>query len=280
MQRIADKTKKKETLLQELRACCHAIEMAHGVGSAHIGLKKQHVKGLKERYDEQRAHVHAIHAANVAGQLPPGAQLHVGLDCELMSAVRTRAAYLETLVLEKLSAPLRPRSLAVVLTRCTEQLNDAIGQRNEVVQRLPTMPMEERFARVFGLRLPEGFDNQYRDYVDASYQYTDDSIHFSRMICDDLTIYGGRVREAYQKTLKRRERRHVMMVPVVHWTDQEHEGLLPPKENYSSWYTGFLYRVPHTKGRVLAKAWHALRRLVRAGLKHASCGLRMHYAAR
>ena len=100
------------------------------------------------------------------------------------------------------------------------------------------------------------------------------------MICDDLTIYGGRVREAYQKTLKRRERRHVMMVPVVHWTDQEHEGLLPPKENYSSWYTGFLYRVPHTKGRVLAKAWHALRRLVRAGLKHASCGLRMHYAAR
>jgi len=163
VQRIADKTKKKETLLQELRACCHAIEMAHGVGSAHIGLKKQHVKGLKERYDEQRAHVHAIHAANVAGQLPPGAQLHVGLDCELMSAVRTRAAYLETLVLEKLSAPLRPRSLAVVLTRCTEQLNDAIGQRNEVVQRLPTMPMEERFARVFGLRLPEGFDNQYRD---------------------------------------------------------------------------------------------------------------------
>src|SRR5262249_40695356 len=96
VQRIADRTKKRDSLLQELRTCCAAIEIAHSIGSTYLSLKLQHVRALKARYDEQRAEVHAFHEARVAGRLAPGAELRIGLDCELMDPVRTRASYLET----------------------------------------------------------------------------------------------------------------------------------------------------------------------------------------
>ena len=263
IQRIAEKAKKRDGLLQELRTCCHAIEMAHNVGNTYIELKRQHVKALKELYDTQRAEVHALHAANAAGALPPGLQVHIAFESDLMNPVRTRAAYLESLVLEKMSAPVRPRSISVMLTRATEQLNETIELRNQVLSRLSQMSHQERFARMFGLPVPAGVDNLYRDYVDGIHQYTDDSIHFARMVGEDLYEYGKRVRKEYQDALPRRQRRDVMMVPVVYWTDEENAHLLPSKEKYTSWYTGFVYRIPRTKGRRFAKAWLWLRKAAR-----------------
>ena len=108
-----------------------------------------------------------------------------------------------------------------MLTRTTEQLNEMIELRNDVLRRLGPMSDQERFARMFGLPVPGGIDNLYRDYVDGIHQYTDDSIHFARMVADDLCEYGKRVRKKYQDALPRRQRRDVMMVPVVYWTDGE-----------------------------------------------------------
>ncbi len=150
-----------------------------------------------------------------------------------------------------------------MLTRTTEQLNEMIELRNDVLRRLGPMSDQERFARMFGLPVPGGIDNLYRDYVDGIHQYTDDSIHFARMVADDLCEYGKRVRKKYQDALPRRQRRDVMMVPVVYWTDGENAHLLPSKEKYSSWYTGFVSRVPRAKGRRFAKAWLWLRKAAR-----------------
>jgi hypothetical protein len=144
-----------------------------------------------------------------------------------MDPVRTRTSYLETLILEKMSAPTRARALAVELARCTDQLNENITHRNEALKRFQGMPHDERFARTFGLRVPEGSDNLYRDLLDGIYDFTDNSIHFSKMICDDLTAHGHRVRGAYQRCLRRGARRGVIKVPEVNWSDAEELGLMP-----------------------------------------------------
>jgi hypothetical protein len=260
-QRIADRTKRRDHLLQELRTCCAAMETAHGVGNVYAGLKKQHVQELKARYDRQHATMHAFNEANNRGVLPPGRQLHLGLDFQRMDLVRSRAAYLETLVLEKMSATVRARSASVALTRSAEQLNECIGQRNDLLKRLQEMPNNERLARMFGLPLPDGVDNLYRDYVHGIYDYTDDCIHFSRVICEDLAAHGHRVRETYQACLRRRSRRHVMQVPEITWPRTE--GLIPPKDKYKDWYSGFVFRIPRTRGRRLEKCWYGVKRLGR-----------------
>jgi hypothetical protein len=263
IQRITERAKRRDMLLDELRTCCHAIDMAHGVGSTYLNLKKQHVRELRESYDELRHTIWDFHEQKEAGTLLPGMKLHVGIDFQFINQVQTRASYVETLVLEKISAPVRVRSAAVSLARCTEQLNVSIQQRNDLIPQLAASEESERIGRVFGLPIAQGRDNTYADYVDSIYQYTNDSIYFARVVVDDLTTYGKRVREAYQKQLPRKLRQDVMTVPRVVWTDPEYEGLIPPAENYASWYSGFVYRIPRTRGRRFAKLWYCSRKSLR-----------------
>jgi hypothetical protein len=236
VQRIADRAKRRDYLLQELRTCCAAMETAHGVGNVYTGLKNQHVGMLKARYDEQRATIHAINDARNAGAPAPAEPLYVGLDFGRLDAIRSRAAYLETLIMEKMSAPIRARSASAALTRSEEQLNECIAQRNDIIVRVQGMPDNERLARIFGLPLPNGVDNSYRDIVTGIYDYTDDCIHFSRVICEDLATHGHQLRKAYQACLRRGARRRVMQVPEVIWP--EGGDLIPSKHKYKSWYAG------------------------------------------
>lgn len=60
-QRIADKVKVRDQLLDEVRSCNIAIELAHGICSTFLNLKEQHVERLQEDYLAQRAIVHAHH---------------------------------------------------------------------------------------------------------------------------------------------------------------------------------------------------------------------------
>jgi hypothetical protein len=259
VQRIADRAKRRDYLLQELRTCCAAMETAHGVGNVYAGLKKQHVRNLKARYDEQRAVVHAHNNARNAGARLP--EIQIGVDLQRLDVVRSRAAYLETLVLEKMSAPVRARSAAVSLTRAAEQLNECISQRNDLLSRLQAMlGQEEGLARIFGLPMRDGIDSSYGDIVHGIYHYTDDGIHFSRVVCEELAEHGRKIRKAYQACLRRRARSRVMEVPVVIWETPGDGGLIPSKEKYGSWYAGFVSRVPRTHGRWLGKCWYATKR--------------------
>jgi hypothetical protein len=159
-----------------------------------------------------------------------------------------------------MSAPVRVRSASASLTRATEQLNECIAQRNDLVTRLqPMIGQDEGLARIFGLPLPAGIDTSYGDVVHGIYDYTDDCIQFSRVICEDLAEHGQKVRKAYQACLRRGARRRVMQVPEVIWP----ESLMPPKEKYKSWYSGFVTRIPPTHGRWIGKCWYAARRLWR-----------------
>jgi hypothetical protein len=60
----------------------------------------------------------------------------------------------------------------------------------------------------------DGIDNTYRDAVDGIYQYTDDSIQFPRMICDELIDYGNRLRQRYKQQFRGSVRRYRTLIGV------------------------------------------------------------------
>jgi hypothetical protein len=108
----------------------------------------------------------------------------------------------------------------------------------------------------------DGIDNTYRDAVDGIYQYTDDSIQFPRMICDELIDYGNRLRQRY----KQQFRGSVRKIPHVDWGEPEAKGLFPPRERYATWYTHMLYAVRPTEGMRLEKFKVGVRRFGRKWL--------------
>ena len=52
-QRIAERAKVREQLLQEARNSNAAIDLAHQICSTYLGLKEQHVRALKRTYDAE-----------------------------------------------------------------------------------------------------------------------------------------------------------------------------------------------------------------------------------
>jgi hypothetical protein len=58
---IAEAAKERDALLDEVRSCNAAIELAHGICSTFLNLKEQSVRALWEEYERQRMMVHGHH---------------------------------------------------------------------------------------------------------------------------------------------------------------------------------------------------------------------------
>lgn len=261
-QRIADNVKGRDQLLDEVRNCNIAIELAHGICSTFINLKEQHVRRLAQTYQEQRARVHAHYDGLRTGAVPAGTVLDIGgLDLQTLSAIPIGVADLRAAVMQNVTAPARPRSLVAVLGQSVDTLNETIKLRNQQITayRASDAPLNAKVAYLFGLPRDGIVDETFAHTIAALSRQTDDCIFFSKLLCSDLADHGDRLRAV----LKRRFRGEAPRIHRVIWDDVAKKGLLPPDSDYASWLTGFPRRVPRTYGRRWAKWWYAVRRLLR-----------------
>jgi hypothetical protein len=261
-QRIADKAKVRDQLLDEVRSCNIAIELAHGICSTFLNLKEQYVLRLARTYQEQRVRVHVHHEGLRTGAIPAGTVLDLGgLDLQTLGVIPIGVADLRAAVLQNVTAPARPRSLVAVLGYCIDTLNETIRTRNGQIAalRASNAPLNEKVPYIFGLPHDGIVDETFAHTVTALYKYTDDCIFFSKLLCSDLADHGDRLRAI----LKLHFRREAPRINRLIWDDVEKKGLLPPDANYTSWLTGFPRRVPKTYGRRWVMWWYAVRRLFR-----------------
>ncbi len=262
IQRIAERAKTKEHLLKQIRLSNAAIELAQGIFSVYANLKLQHVREMKQVYDTQRALVHEVEEDYRKGKIPPGTpRPALTVPALTLDMLRVRPQPLERIVIEELDVKGRPRPAMAELIRSIETLNRSIEARNELIDRLKQPGMEQQaIALIFGLPLPSGgVDMTFGSVVEAIYTQTDDCIHFSRLICDDLHAYATRVREEY----KSRFRAPYPSVHKVVYELVEQQGLIPPRDRYVSWDEGFLFRVEQTLGRRREKFVHGLTKTLR-----------------
>src|SRR5215207_695948 len=70
-QRIVERSKDRELLAKEIRQLNAATTLLSSVANTHITLKKQHVKRLRDEYEEEHRNVLGFLEARKAGRAPP-----------------------------------------------------------------------------------------------------------------------------------------------------------------------------------------------------------------
>ena len=251
-QKIAERSKARDQLLEHLQNTNAAIELAGGICVAYLNLKKQHVRDLRATYDEQRAAVIAHR---------PGTPLNIGrLDLQAINPPQVRIGRLDE-VMTKIPVLGRPKTLVGVLAMTITSLNHSFETWNGLVAAFHQLPGpfdEEKAAIVFGLPRNGVVDERFKGTVEAFSDETDHCIFFSKLLVSDLTKAGERMRRNFKRKFGRD-----YPVQKFLWHQAEEKGLFPPDEDFETWFKNFWDRVPRTQGRRLEKLSYATRRLWR-----------------
>ena len=100
----------------------------------------------------------------------------------------------------------------------------------------------------FGLKVGDRTDNRYASSIDGIYGYTDDCIFFSKLLSEDLTRYGNKLKT-------RLPSRWFSTPPHIASADfSKAQKFIPPDSSYPSWKTSFIS--PPEPRRV----WHIFRK--------------------
>jgi cell division protein ZapA (FtsZ GTPase activity inhibitor) len=234
---ISEKNKAREQLTKEIRDTNAAIMLALGVMNCGVKLKKQHVKALKEDYEEQRKKCREIKAKMAAGQ--PQTEFPKMNLLELHE-IAPPVAHLQEIVLSRLSTAGRALASVTELADAVINLNTALKCRNELITKIKhnDFPPGARHEHlIFGLPYGNGQTNEeYRDTVDGISSYTDDIIFFGSELCADLCEHAEVLIIRFKKS------RLGGQTPEVHEVDLSgvHQGgWMPVAERYVDWTSGF-----------------------------------------
>lgn len=237
-QHIAERAKRRDELLKELRNTNAAIMVSFSICNAALSLKKQHVLPLKELFIHEKEALAAFKEKRRTGAVPKDVEYHLEADLRTFPALTAPIETLKSLVYERISAYGRPLAIISVLDQALVGLAEAIRKRNEIIHRFAShaVPAEHFVQYYFGLPLPGGSTNQeYPDVVDAIYSYVNDIAFFSSVLCADLVKHG----EAVRKPLVKRSERNVPTVSTADFGGPRAKGLIPEQDQYLDWINSF-----------------------------------------
>jgi len=231
---IADRKERKRRLLEEIRSTNAAIMLAFNITNSYCGLKKQHVKRLKDNFDSQRSARETFQLEKKQGSIPSQKPFKFELDFITLLPVQTPIEVLKKLLFEKISMTGQPTALVATLSQCIDGLNTALELRNNIIEacKASTLSHDERASIYFGLPTANGdIDNNYPSYVDAISIQTDDCIFFSKLLGEDLNVHGQKLAKSFGRE-----------APQIHKFDfsiAEQEGLIPDAGLYADWTSKF-----------------------------------------
>lgn len=229
---IIERNKKKTDMLQELRNTNSAISVSFEICNSLISLKDQHVLRLGQNYDRTRKNFHNFNANHQKGDLKKGKILEIHADFESLDPIHVPSDVLSKQVFEKISANARIHILTNTLMRTIDSLNKSISRRNEIIDNWKMKMNNDTskfFQYYFGLPNSNGHvDQTYPDTVSAILSLTDDSIFFSRLLCEDLGKHGEK--------LKRTLGKKAPSISKIDFSKAAEKGLMPNPENYQDWH--------------------------------------------
>lgn len=258
-QHIAERSKRREELLKELRNTNAAIMVAFSICNAALALKKQHVQPMYEKFGKDKEALRLFKEQRAAGQRQGSAEFRFVADMRTFPAPVVPIATLEQLVFEKISAYGRPLALVSVLNQSLISLRDAIAKRDLFIHRMTTgaISAEQVPQYYFGMTLPTGDINQeHPDLVEAIHSYVDDVGFFSALLCGDLVKHGQTVRTGFTKKFGKA----APEVSTADFSGPRSKGLLPSDGQYTDWLKGFKEEVykpktGSTRLGVLGRLW-------------------------
>lgn len=227
----AEREERRRSLERELRITNAAIMLSFEICNSFIGLKKQYIRDLKNKFDAAQASFREFEEKVKAGEVPTNVVYELEMDLMALYPMVVPHEILVKHVFEQISAGARPCMLTSVLIRTVDSLNQSIEERNQLIRKYREssdkwpggMP-----SFYFGRPNRDGHtDMSYPQSMSAISSLTDDCIWFSRTLCKDLSKHG--------QDLKRRLGKHADKVHTPDFKKAVHEDLLPDSKNYHEW---------------------------------------------
>ncbi|MDX5444579.1 MAG: hypothetical protein LPJ87_00795 [Zoogloeaceae bacterium] len=234
-QRFAERSVRRKELLDALAQANSILVLAVTIANQAFSLKSQHISPLAEQYFKDRDVAIEMKGRLDNGELVEYPHFHIAL-----TKITPLTVPIETLKSLTFSAQLMPgRILALVsmVEQFITELTYAINSRSEMIDSFHSSGLAQhiRCLDYYGLTRPDGNTNaMYHDTMVAVSQYLDDVTFFATELAEELQKHALHLRE---KLLEIRSD-----APEAYSVDfsRAHQlGLIPPRENYESWLSGF-----------------------------------------
>jgi hypothetical protein len=153
-QRIVERSKDRELLAKEIRQLNAATTLLSSVANTHITLKKQHVKRLRDEYEEEHRNVLGFLEARKAGRAPPQQTIDFKADMQTLTPPYTPVDQITRLVFDELPLPAGELFVAPLLLSSIRSLNESLEMRNTLInERKRSPPDPDTFPPLyFGLQ--------------------------------------------------------------------------------------------------------------------------------
>lgn len=241
---IVEKGRVREELLKDIRNTNATILIAFAICNSLLSLKGQHLKRLKETYDEQRREVVRRCEMLKSGAGRPDTMFEFKADFQTLFLSPLPIDVLQTQVFEKLSPTGQVILLTTTLRQTLHSLDSSIQLRNRIIEgfkgRSP-LQQNELMALYFSLPYGGGHVNQeYPTALEAICEQTDDGIFFSKEICAQLAAHGTSIVERFTG----RFGKGAPTVAKPDFAKAKANDLMPSDDKYADWTAMFNQRQP------------------------------------
>ena len=235
-QQLAERAARRRELLEALRQANALVVLAATISNQALSVKKQHILPLSTTYfaeleKAKNANENLLRAGATGGTFTFQAEMvHI-------TPLTVPIEALKSLTYSASLMPGKALALVAMVEQSLTELSHAVSVRSELIDRFKQNEMTgELFVQsYFGLKRRDGnTDAMYHDCMVAVTQYTDDVAFFSAELAEELQAHAARVREMLLKVAK-----DVGKASTVDFSAPRESGLMPPRENYENWLSGF-----------------------------------------
>lgn len=234
-QRLAERATRRKELLDALRQTNALIVLVATITNQALRIKKQHVAPLSTDYFHERKKAEAVNESYLYKNQTGNIEFTFNM-------LRIPPFEMPIDILKNLSDStqlMTGKSLALILM--VEQsfvgMSHSIKFRTEQIERFKSQDLSTIISiqNYFGLIRRDGcIDSLYHDSIVNVRDYTDDVIFFSVELVEELQAHANNIHKKLLKlTLDAGK------VNTVDYSLPRQSGLIPPKENYDGWLSGF-----------------------------------------
>jgi hypothetical protein len=234
-QRIAERSARAKELLEGLRQANAIVVLASTIANQVLSLKSQHVKPLSDRYFKDRETAKATNDKLLSGA--PAQTFTFQAELTKATPLTLPIEALKSLTYMAQLMPGRALALVSMVEQSAAELAHVIETRSEIIEAFHStkLPPHIFCQDYFGLERQDGnVNSMYHDIMVAFSQYTNDVAFFCAELAEELQAHAARVREKLLKL-----RRDVPKASSVDFSVVRTSGLMPPREHYASWLSGF-----------------------------------------
>lgn len=234
--KIGTNARRRELLEAQLRATNVAISSTFLTCNSVLGLKGQHVRSLyldflseKERFE-----------AALKNPAPGNGQIRFAMDLKTLHMPFVPFDDVSRIIQGEVNVRGRPLALVSTIQNSLNSLRQSMEYRNSLIEKFKftyqPLPEQQKLEIYFGVPLPDGGVNQeYSDTLRAIYQYSDDVIFFSSLLCSDLVAHGEKIRAQYRKAFGGQ----LEKTTSPDFNTEKAEVLKPDPAEYEDWLTMF-----------------------------------------